>query len=207
MVTRERYLADPCRAASIPYWKAKTITVPSGMKILHREEYDRADDENYTDETYFRLLHTLNDLSEPALPQGYSLCAASLSDYAAHINGCYDGIGVSEAELEGYTTRPVYDAALWLAIRDDRTGEIAATGIAELDREIGEGVLEWIQVSQGHRGKGLGRYIVSELLRRLKDRADFVTVSGQCNNTTNPEKLYRRCGFGGDDVWHILRKG
>ena len=66
--------------------------------------------------------------------------------------------------------------------------------------------LEWIQVSQRHRGKGLGRYVVSELLRRLKSKAGFATVSGQCNNATNPEMLYRKCGFSGNDVWHILRK-
>ena len=40
MLTKERYLADPCKAASIPYWKAKSITVPDGMKILHQDEYD-----------------------------------------------------------------------------------------------------------------------------------------------------------------------
>ena len=89
---------------------------------------------------------------------------------------------------------------------ETHTGTIVATGIAELDREIGEGVLEWIQVSQRHRGKGLGRYVVSELLRRLKSKAGFATVSGQCNNASNPEMLYRKCGFSGNDVWHILRK-
>ena len=40
MLTKEQYLADPCKAASIPYWKAKSITIPDGMKILHQDEYD-----------------------------------------------------------------------------------------------------------------------------------------------------------------------
>ena len=53
---------------------------------------------------------------------------------------------------------------------------------------------------------GLGKYVVSELLWRMKERATFVTVSGQCNNPTNPEVLYRKCGFTGSDVWHVLRK-
>lgn len=56
---------------------------------------------------------------------------------------------------------------------------------------------------QGLSGDGLGRYIVFEL---LKGTAQFATVSGQCNNTTNPEKLYRKRGFTGTDMWHILRK-
>ena len=205
-ITKDDYLENPCRAASIPYWKAKSITIPDGMKILHRDEYDGVDYQQYIDEPYFRLIHNLKGLAEPVLPQGYSLCTATLFEYAAHISSCYEEIGITAEELHGYTLRPVYDTSLWLAVKDDHTGIIVATGIAELDREIGEGVLEWIQVSQNHRGKGLGRYIVSELLWRMKDKANLVTVSGRCNNATNPEKLYRKCSFTGNDVWHILRK-
>lgn len=206
MLTKEQYLADPCKAASIPYWKAKSITVPDGMKILHQDEYDDAENQHFVDEPYFRLVHNLKGQTEPVLPQDYSLCTATLSEYAAHIRSCYDGIGITEEDLRCYTLRPVYDAFLWIAVKDEHTGTIVATGIAELDCESGEGVLEWVQVSQDHRRKGLGRYIVSELLWRMKDKADFATVSGQCNNPTNPERLYRKCGFTGNNVWHILRK-
>lgn len=206
MISKEQYLADPCRSASIPYWKAKSIIIPDGMKILHQAEYSEIEWQQYADEPYFRLLHDLQGLSKPQLPQGYTLCSAMLTEFAEHINSCYDGIGITEEELQNYTLRPVYDPALWLAVKEDRTSEIVATGIAELDHEIGEGILEWIQVSQSHRKKGLGRYIVSELLWQMKNRANFVTVSGQCNNPTNPEALYRKCGFTGNDVWRILRK-
>ena len=206
MITRQQYLADPCKAASIPYWKAQSITIPDGMKILHQEEYIDAGNPLFVDEPYFRLIHNLKGLAEPVLPQGYSLCTATLCEYAAHIRSCYREIGITVEELQSYTLRAVYDTSLWLAVKDDQTGKIVATGIAELDREIGEGVLEWIQVSESCRGKGLGSYIVLELLGRLKTRADFVTVSGQCNNNTNPEMLYRKCGFAGNDVWHILKK-
>lgn len=206
MLTIEQYLADPCRVASIPYWKAKSIIIPDGMKILHQAEHNEIAWQQYVDEPYFRLLHDLQNLSKPQLPQGYTLYNAMMTEFAEHINSCYSGIGITEEELQSYTFRPVYDVALWLAVKDDRTNEIVATGIAELDREIGEGILEWIQVSQSHRRKGLGRYIVLELLWRMKNRANFATVSGQCNNPTNPEALYRKCGFTGNDVWHILRK-
>lgn len=206
MITKEEYLKNPCSASSIPYWKAQSMTIPDGMKILHQDEYDDGENQCFVDEPYFRLIHNLKGLAEPVLPQDYSLSTATLSEYAAHISSCYDGIGINEGELRSYALRPVYDAALWLAVKESHTDTIVATGIAELDREIGEGILEWIQVSQNHRGKGLGRYIVSELLWRMKDKAGFATVSGQCNNATNPEKLYRKCGFTGNDVWHVLRK-
>lgn len=75
-----------------------------------------------------------------------------------------------------------------------------------MDTEIGEGILEWIQVSEKYRGKGIGKFIVNELLQRMNGMASFVTVSGQVNNSTNPEALYRKCGFEGNDIWHIMYK-
>lgn len=129
MITKEEYLKNPCSASSIPYWKAKSITIPDGMKILHQDEYDNAKYQHCIDDPYFRLIHNLKSLTKPVLPRDYSLCMATLSEYAANINGCYDGIGITEEELRCYTLRPVYDAALWLAVKDDQTGTIVATGI------------------------------------------------------------------------------
>lgn len=57
------------------------------------------------------------------------------------------------------------------------------------------------------KGKGLGKAVVNELLSRLKEKADFVTVSGECDNPTNPETLYRRCGFEGEDIWFVIQEG
>lgn len=92
------------------------------------------------------------------------------------------------------------------AVVDSATEKIAASGIAELDAEIGEGVLEWIQVSPAYRRRGLGEAIVRELLGRLKPMADFVTVSGRMNNETRPELLYKKCGFGDMVIWHVLMR-
>ncbi len=104
------------------------------------------------------------------------------------------------------TQKGPYNGSLWLAVRNDQTGKLVATAIGELDTEIGEGVLEWVQVSQGYRGWGLGHYMVLELLHRMKGIAAFATVSGQCANPCDPEGLYRSCGFTGNDVWHILTR-
>ena len=206
MIELNEYLHNPCGTSSIPYWKSRSITVPSDMKILHADDLHPSEWLDYSDEPYFRLSHNLKKLSAPVLGEGYLLCDASLADFAAHINFCYDAIDVNESQLQKYILRPVYDAALWIAVRERQTGEIVATGIGELDREVGEGVLEWIQVSEGYRGRGLGSFVVMELLRRMQGRARFATVSGQCNNPSNPEGLYRKCGFTGNDVWHILRR-
>ncbi|MGI6537217.1 MAG: GNAT family N-acetyltransferase [Caldicoprobacterales bacterium] len=78
--------------------------------------------------------------------------------------------------------------------------------MAELDKNVREGSLEWIRVIPEYRKRGLGQAIVNRLLLNMVGKADFVTVSGQVNNITNPEKLYRRCGFQGNDIWHVILK-
>ena len=62
---------------------------------------------------------------------------------------------------------------------DKQRNAPAALGIAEIDRNVPEGSLEWIQVLPSIKGKGLGKVLVLELLHRLKARADFTTVSGR----------------------------
>lgn len=206
LISKSEYLRSPCQVSSIPYWKTKKISIPDNMRIVHDSNFNEMEYQNYIDEPYFRLMHNLQDLCIETLPYGYSLCEATLKDFANHINSCYDRIYVTERELQSYTTRSVYSADLWIAIKYDKTNEVVATGIAELDKEIGEGCLEWIEVSERHRSRGIGKYIVSALLQRMKVNAKFATVSGQCNNDTHPEILYRKCGFIGADVWHILKK-
>ena len=206
IISKSKYLTAPCRALSIPYWKAKHMPIPSNMLILHQDEYQASQYPQYVGEAYFRMFHDLQNIAVPTLPQGFSLCEATISEYARHINSCYDQIGTTEAELQSYTMRPVYDASLWIAVQEDQNKQIVATGIAELDQEVGEGVLEWIQVSDQYRGKGLGQYVVLELLHRMQEKAIFATVSGDCNNPANPRELYRKCGFQGNDVWHVLYK-
>lgn len=204
LFAKKEYLQNPCRATSIPYWKAVRIAVPENMKILHEDDFCAEMLEQYMDEPYFRLVHDLR-VEPAAVPVGCSLCQGTPEEFAAHIQECY-GNGTTAAEVRSFTEREVYCPELWIVLRDNRTRKIVATGIGELDREMGEGVLEWIQVSAEYRSHGLGSFLVRELLWRMKDKAKFATVSGQCNNPTNPEGLYRKCGFTGNDVWHILRK-
>lgn len=206
MLQKEVYLANPCKASSLPFWKMNLITIPENMKIVLEEELQGIDTREYSDERYFKLVHSMNAIERPMLDSRYELVFCEVSEYAKHIAACYDDVGISSEELASYQKHMVYDKDLWIAVRECRQSTIVASGIAEYDADIKEGILEWIQVSPGHRGKGLGKYIVKELLWRMKDKVDFVIVSGKVDNKTKPELLYRNCGFVGDAVWHILRK-
>ena len=133
------------------------------------------------------------------------LAEIGIADFARHIRECYAEGGISEAYLQRYTSHPVYDPSLWISIKDKRTEKTAATGIAEFDARIGEGILEWIQVSPEYRKQGLGAFVVNELLCRMQGKAGSVTVSGKVTNSTNPLSLYERCGFSGKAIWHVIR--
>jgi hypothetical protein len=83
------------------------------MRIVHQDNFNKTEYQHYIDEPYFRLIHSLQDLSVQVPPQGYLLCKATLKEFAEHINRCYSKIGITEADLRDYTARPVHDSALW----------------------------------------------------------------------------------------------
>lgn len=202
---RETYLADPCRASSLPFWKTNSVTVPAGLLIL-REDDPRLDklSRSYIDTPYFKLIHPMRQIERSALPDGFRFITPNETILSEHIASCYPSERASASELSSYRLHPTYAPDLWLAILDDMTNAVVASGIAELDGDIREGVLEWVQVSPEYRRQGFGQLIVKELLSRLQDRADFVTVSGKQNDPSNPRALYERCGFDDGAIWHVL---
>lgn len=204
---KDFYLQAPCGASSLPFWKTNSITIPDDVLIL-REDDPRLQEacQAYVDSPYFKLIHRMRETHSSYLPGGFRFIRPSEKDLSRHITYCYDAEAVSEGELFTYSHHPTYASDLWLAILNETTGEIIASGIAELDATIREGVLEWIQVSPAYRRRGWGRIIVNELLWRLTGRADFVTVSGKVNERTTPRALYERCGFGEAVIWHVLKK-
>ena len=200
----EQYLADPCGAASLPYWKTEQLAVPEGITVCRDDEFTSLRIEG-SDEPYFKLMHDLRQVPRAALPAGFRLVSAELAEFARHINSCYETEGVTEAELFSFQKRPTFDPALWLAIADAGSGELAASAIGELDGRIGEGILEWIQVSPAYRRSGLGRFLVCELLRRMQGRAQFATVSGRVNNPDKPFALCTACGIKNPVIWHVIK--
>jgi len=203
---KEVYLENPCKASSLPFWKTNLVKIPDNMKIVLDDDTQSVDVREYIDEPYFKLIHRMNGMEKPLLDSGYELVCCEAAEYADHIVACYDDISISSEELVSYQAHTVYDRELWIAVRECRQNTIVASGIAELDADIKEGILEWIQVSPGYRGRGLGKFIVNELLWRMKDKAEFVTVSGKVNNPTNPRGLYKACGFTDEEIWHVMRK-
>ncbi|MCL2855487.1 MAG: GNAT family N-acetyltransferase [Defluviitaleaceae bacterium] len=199
------YLSDPCGTCATAFWKESYFKKPDGLFVVHEKDASEAQKRSGT--AYFRLIHHLTGGFETTLPHGFAYKSVDLPQEAGLvadiINKCYEGYSLSGEAVLKWTKYPVFDQSLWVLIWDEAADAPAALGIADFDNNVAEGSLEWIQVLPGYRGQGLGRMVVNELLSRLKGQVDFVTVSGQVDNTTNPQGLYRRCGFVGDDIWYV----
>lgn len=158
---------------------------------------------------FFRLIYTGGQPLSENRPLGVHLASVDpcqeVQMAADLIANCYPDIQPPAQVVFSWTQRPVFDPDLWIWVVDEETSAPVGLGIAEFDREISEASLEWIQVLPGYRSRGFGKLIVRELLDRLQKKARFVTVSGEADDETNPEALYRRCGFTGNDVWWVCR--
>lgn len=208
MISLENYIQNPCGSLSIPYWKAKNISIPDNMQIVHESNFSEELLNEYEDESYFRLYHYMQELIKPE-PESYDIVTASPEDVetiVAVINASYTDLQVNKEQILSCTKTPAYHPELWIIIKESSTGTCVGCGIADFDPETEELILEWIQVLPQYRGKNIGTAIVKELLWRGREYAGFATVSGKVENKTKPEALYRKCGFTGNDVWHILRK-
>ncbi|MGN0628124.1 MAG: hypothetical protein ACI4IW_00655 [Oscillospiraceae bacterium] len=76
MLKKEEYLKSQCSASSLPFWKARNLSVTDNMLILHDSEFSEEYLDNYTDERYFRLLNDMKNLSRNPVP-GFSAATAA----------------------------------------------------------------------------------------------------------------------------------
>lgn len=207
MISIEDYKKNPCKVSSIPYWKAKSLTVPANMKIIHSDEFDEKLLNNYFDRRFFRLVHDLTQIPKfNATGINFEVIQSDkINELADMINCSYTHeIRVSVDYVNSLTATQVYCPELWIGAVLD--GKLIGSIICDFDIEVGEAVIEWLQVLPEYRGRGIASALICKALKAMSSFADFATVSGECDNITNPERVYRHCGFEGEDVWHILNE-
>lgn len=86
-------------------------------------------------------------------------------------------------------------------MKNIKSDKPVAIGIAVYDKEICETELEWIYVDSTYHGKGIGRMIVHELVRRSQDVSRTIRVRGVA------DEFYIKCGFiKKTDEWFWVKK-
>jgi GNAT superfamily N-acetyltransferase len=179
--------------------------------LLHINYADVLDKTIYsTRKLFFRLIHYFDNHSEVRIAPNSIVSTVDVEceckEVANFIRKCYPGIRIHADTVRSWIQHPVFNPALWIWGVDNETGKKVALGIAEFDPNIREGSLEWIQVLPRFRGQGWGAKIVFALMNRLRAHANFVTVAGEIENPNQPIRLYRQCGFTGDDTWWYLKR-
>lgn len=119
---------------------------------------------------------------------------------AEMLNRCYETHHHSAAEVAGWRKLPVFDESLWLWVRSRASKEAVGLGISTYQACIRECYLDWIQVLPEYQGRGLGRLLVSETIRRAIGKSDIIRVTGMVDD------FYRKCGFAGTESWCIITK-
>lgn len=108
------------------------------------------------------------------------------------INGGSDWL--TEKNIEKMTGYSAFDPSLWFFVKDTASRELVAISISAYDGEVRQTDLDWIYVSPPYQGKGAGRFLIEETIRRCKDKSDDICVGGTV-------EFYRRCGFYDYEQW------
>jgi len=108
------------------------------------------------------------------------------------ING--GSVWLSEKNIEKMTRYAAFDPSLWFFAKDMISRELVAISISAYDGEVRQTDLDWIYVSPLCQGKGAGRFLIEETIRRCKDKSDDICVGGTV-------AFYRRCGFYDYEQW------
>lgn len=114
------------------------------------------------------------------------------------INGGKDGV-FHPLRIKRWTTFPAFDPSLWIFVRDIETQKLACIGISTYHKEMKETDLDWIYVLPEYQGKGAGRFLIDEIIRRSAPRSNVIRVSGV-------DAFYKKCGFYEKELWGIAIK-
>ena len=105
-----------------------------------------------------------------------------------------NGDWFNEKNVKKMTSYSAFDPTLWFYVRDKVTQDLAAISISAYDAEVRQTDLDWIYVASNYQGKGCGRFLIEETVRRCKDKSQSICVGGAV-------EFYRKCGFVDYESW------
>lgn len=191
------YITDPARACFLSYHKNENTELPSNMRVVRGDDYKPELYKGFDDTVYTKLILRDKQVDEPVYPEGFKLVTPTKEQLTAHIAQCFpDGETPDSIDLWRYMEY------FLVALVDVATGRIVASAAADVDFGVKEGSIDWVEVSPRYRRKGLGTYLVTELIYRFRRFSDFISVSTKDSAAL---ALFQKCGFREDCAWHILK--
>lgn len=191
------YITDPARACFLSYHKNENTELPSDMRVVRGDDYKPELYKGFDDTVYTKLILRDKQVDKPVYPEGFKLVTPTKEQLTAHIAQCFpDGETPDSIDLWRYMEY------FMVALVDVTTGRIVASAAADVDFGVKEGSIDWVEVSPRYRRKGLGTYLVTELIYRFRRFSDFISVS---TKDFAALALFQKCGFSEDCAWHILK--
>lgn len=205
---KNEYIKNPCRYSALPFYKEQRYR-NSDIRVIHKDDFMEEQHSYSKRERFFRISHSLRNI-ESVKVEEYEVVSCRLPEdlyfILSIINSSYEKISITKEQIVSMLNDSVFEPSLWKFVVNSKSRAKVALGICHYDREIREVELDWIQVLPWYRGIGLGKMLVTDLLRSAPNDALIATVSGDMDNPSSPETLYRKCGFVGNDIWYILHK-
>lgn len=134
-INLEKYLKDPCKASSLPYWKTRALAIPNNVRVVHRDSFNGKLLPGQTQQVFFRLKHDLVLPTRPSLPSGFSFQLVNhedrddLLEIVKIINASYKDIKVNTEQVQSWRDHSVFRQDLWVFVQDEsQQKKIAASG-------------------------------------------------------------------------------
>jgi ribosomal protein S18 acetylase RimI-like enzyme len=168
---------------------------PARVAMLERRGYVKNDRHNVC---YSLSLEA--PIAAPQLPPGAKLRYATEADLDERIELHRDAWSVwgpssqNVADYRRLRAAPLYDETLDVVLELD--GRLVAYCICWADPASGIGNFEPAGVRPGLTGRGLGRAVIFEGLRRLRERGLHTACVGTASVNARAGVLYESCGFG-----------
>ncbi len=162
---------------------------------------------------YFRANLPTPEAADGSIPPGYAISnfdpERDLEAASRLMNAAYPSLHqlMTPEKLRRMAEAPYHDPRQWFFLVETNSSQPVGFAIVGYCSELREGFIDWIEVLPRLRHRGFGSILTRECIRRLRDRASFITAQGSLDAPFVHGDLYEKCGFERIRQWTILGQG
>ena len=143
--------------------------------------------------SYAECLYYNHEYNQPRIDSDFVITEFDFTNedhyrIAAKIINQNDGDFFQAGNIKKMTTFPVFNPHLWFFVRERTSKELIGIAISTFHADVKETDLDWIYILPQHQGKGAGRFMINEIMKRSVSRSNVIRVGGAVG-------FYKKCGF------------